>query len=173
MFNLKKVDFLNNTVLNFYTASLFTSSMKWGFQLDRSPFFKSININGYIKLDNCLISTDFSIVNTAINRLRNIIIGQETGYFLELSLKGIGFKVFHFKSYLFLQLGFSHFYVYEIPSDLIIKAKRDRIIIFGVDNHLVGKTAYELYSLRTPDAYKAKGVQYKNKSYNLKEGKKK
>jgi len=124
-------------------------------------------------LKSSLISFDYPISNTFLKILRNGAQASRGGFFVELVLKGIGFKVFRFGVYLFLQLGFSHFYVYKLPEDLIVKAKRDRLVIFGMDKQKVGNVAHEIYSLRIPDAYKAKGIQYKDRAYQLKEGKKK
>jgi ribosomal protein L6P/L9E len=123
---------------------------------------------------NRFVSYDEDSSKALNSQLRGLKEGFESGYFVELILKGIGFKVFQFENTLFLQLGFSHFYIYKnVHKNVVLKAKRDRILIFGSNKQLVGNVAYEIGSLRTPDSYKAKGIQFKDKTYILKEGKKK
>lgn len=99
---------------------------------------------------------------------------SENGYFIELVLRGVGFRVFLNGKDLLFQVGFSHFFICTLPEiGLIIKAKRDRLVLFGYDKELVTLWASYFVSLKYPDAYKAKGIQIKSKEYRIKEGKKK
>jgi large subunit ribosomal protein L6 len=181
---MKNIEFANfkftNYNNNLVNSSRLSVSLKYG---KNSKY--SINIWGkYLPLSHktgdyghngiIMNSYDENTSKAIISRFKSLKDGIESGYFIELVLKGIGFKVFQFEKTLFLQLGFSHFYIYHnIGEDLILRAKRDRILIFGSDKQVVGNIAYEIASLRKPDSYKAKGIQFKDKVYILKEGKKK
>jgi len=93
---------------------------------------------------------------------------------MELILRGVGFRVFLNGKDLLFQVGFSHFFICNLPgNNLIVKAKRDRLVLFGYDKELVTLWASYFVSLKYPDAYKAKGIQIKSKEYRIKEGKKK
>jgi len=173
MFNLKTTDkFLNTSFLTYLKSAqlpVIATTVQTSYGL------KTVTLLGQpaFALKSSLISLNYPISNTFLKIVRNGAQASKGGFFVELILKGIGFKVFRFGDYLFLQLGFSHFYVYILPKDLVVKAKRDRLVIFGMDKQKVGNVTHEICSLRVPDAYKAKGIQYKNRDYRLKEGKKK
>jgi ribosomal protein L6P/L9E len=176
MYNLKrKITLINNFRLLGYNNML--NTLNYDFLILNNNNLSSFKIYGKFYKDKNRVlfnSYDYSISNSIISSLSMRSNGLKAGYFIELILKGIGFKVFQFGDKLFFQLGYSHFYVYENKiKDVLIKAKRDRILIFGFNKQQIGNVAYELSSLRKPDAYKAKGIQFKNKVYILKEGKKK
>lgn len=103
--------------------------------------------------------------------LLNIYQGLSNGYFVELMLKGIGYRGFVVGNSLFLQLGFSHLLVYKFPSSLTIKCKKTKILVFGSDLNLVTQVASEIRNLRSPDSYKGKGILYSNEQLVLKVGK--
>jgi large subunit ribosomal protein L6 len=103
--------------------------------------------------------------------LLNIYQGLSNGYFVELALKGIGYRGFVVGNSLFLQLGFSHLLVYKFPSSVTIKCKKTKILVFGSDLNLVTQVASEIRNLRSPDSYKGKGILYSNEQLVLKVGK--
>jgi large subunit ribosomal protein L6 len=75
---------------------------------------------------------------------------------------------------LILKLGFSHEIKYDIPNDisiLVSKSKGTVLIIKGKENYKVQQVAREIRMLRAPDAYKGKGIHYKNENLILKKGK--
>lgn len=103
--------------------------------------------------------------------LLSIYQGLSNGYFVELSLKGIGYRGFVVDNSLFIQLGFSHLLVYKFPSSVTIKCKKTKILVFGSNLNLVTQIASEIRNLRSPDSYKGKGILYSNEQLILKVGK--
>lgn len=85
---------------------------------------------------------------------------------VELILKGVGFKAFVNQKRLYLQLGYSHYISIDIPLTVTVKAKKNRII---TDNQQFSNI---IQKVKLPDPYKATGIQFKNKIYKLKQGKK-
>ena len=120
-------------------------------------------------------TTNYAEFFSVLKSVENREVLSKNGYFVELVLRGVGFRVFLNGRDLLFQVGFSHFFIGKLPhnNDLLVKAKRDRLVLFGYDKALVSLWASYLVSLKYPDSYKAKGIQIKSKEYRIKEGKKK
>lgn len=106
--------------------------------------------------------------------IRNLIVGVSKGFSQKLRLVGVGFRAALQESSLILKIGFSHEIRYEIPDDitiLVAKSKGTVLIIKGKEKHKVQQVAQEIRTLRIPDAYKGKGIHYKNETLTLKKGK--
>lgn len=94
----------------------------------------------------------------------------------KLLLKGLGYKgnLLENKSVLNLKLGYSHTASLNIPQNKIkVKIVKNVITVKGHDFINTGNFARKIRCLRKPDAYKGKGVWYKNESRVFKELKKK
>lgn len=104
--------------------------------------------------------------------ISSLIVQLKTGFFLEILLKGVGFNVYKKKKFLFFELGFSHYIGIYIPNNLIIKRFKARLAIFSFSKNLAHNFVKKLLLLKKVDAYKGKGVIYKNQKIILKEGKK-
>jgi len=104
---------------------------------------------------------------------KNSLYGVSYGFFTLLRLKGVGFRswIDSVRNDLVLVIGYSHYIFYRIPQDIIIKLKKGRILIFGIEKQRVFSVAAEVQSLRYPDIYKGKGIQYFDKNLVLKVGK--
>ncbi len=111
----------------------------------------------------------------------NCVRGVTDGFTKELDLVGIGYKVDVKPKYMTLSLGYSHPIEFPIPPGISVKAEKQSksiqnyvatITISGSDKQLVGQYAADIRSLRKPDAYKGKGLRYKNEVIRLKVGKK-
>jgi len=109
--------------------------------------------------------------HTFLTNLRLNIIGVLNGFGKELIIKGIGYKVWKVRNKLFFKVGYSHWVQFEIPKDLIIRGKKNRLIIFGSKKDKVGLVSNLLRSIREPDVYKGKGFQYLDEVLILKTGK--
>lgn len=106
--------------------------------------------------------------------IRNLVLGVTKGYSQKLRLVGVGFRAALEKNNLMLKIGFSHEVKYSIPNDiqiLISKSKGTVLIVKGNEKHKVQQVAREIRMLRIPDAYKGKGIHYKNEILTLKKGK--
>lgn len=82
---------------------------------------------------------------------------------VELILKGVGFKAFIFNDILYLEIGFSHYIAIKVST--FCKAKKNRILT-------TPKMAKFIQSVCKPDPYKGRGIQFKDKIYKFKPGKK-
>ncbi len=108
------------------------------------------------------------------NLLNNIIAGVGEGFKKKLEMNGVGYRAALKGKNLELMLGFSHPIYYEIPENIKITVdKQNNIEITGPDKQMVGQTAAEIRSFRSPEPYKGKGVKYADEYINRKEGKKK
>ena len=134
-----------------------------------------------LKIDATTIQCEVVLVNkrsaamlgtTHVN-IANLIIGLVTGFNIDLQLVGIGYSVTSDGKVLVFVLGKSHNDFYTIPNDVtIVVPDKTTIKITGINKGRVGEVADEIARFRRPDAYKGKGIRYKNREYKLKEVKK-
>lgn len=107
-------------------------------------------------------------------KIQNSIIGVSQGFQKKLKLVGIGFRVQKQNNNLQFKLGFSHEITFPLPEGIdAICPKPDQIVIFGMRKDYLHQTAAKIRSLRQPDSYKGKGIQFEDEILILKEGKKK
>ncbi len=101
--------------------------------------------------------------------LNNVIYG----FYIELVIIGLGFKLKRSKRYsnINLELQFSHQLIYKIPSDIIIRTSKKNIIVFGLNKERVSDVAHDLKNLRFPNIYKGTGIRFLNEIIKLKPGK--
>lgn len=113
--------------------------------------------------------------------LANAVTGVTQGFSKELDVVGIGYKAEMRGKYLNLSLGYSHPIEYRVPEGIQIKVERGQrpisnyvatIIVSGIDKAKVGQVCAEIRAMRTPDAYKGKGIRYSQETVKLKVGKK-
>ena len=70
-------------------------------------------------------------------------------------------------------LGYSHPVVFPLPEGVSaeVDAKQTKVVVRGVDKHLIGLTAAKMRALRPPEPYKGKGIKYAEERIRRKEGK--
>jgi large subunit ribosomal protein L6 len=105
--------------------------------------------------------------------VRNALDGVSKGYERGLEISGVGFKAEVKGKEIHFALGFSHPVVFKLPDGITaeVDAKQTRIMVRGVDKHLLGLTAAKIRGLREPEPYKGKGIKYANEIVRRKEGK--
>ncbi|GEJ58331.1 50S ribosomal protein L6 [Anaeromyxobacter diazotrophicus] len=105
--------------------------------------------------------------------VRNAIDGVVKGYERALEINGVGFKAELKGKDINFTLGFSHPVVFRLPEGVTaeIDAKQTRLVVRGVDKHLLGLTAAKIRALRPPEPYKGKGIKYAEETIRRKEGK--
>ena len=102
----------------------------------------------------------------------NMVTGVSKGYERRLTITGVGFKGEVKGKCLNLALGYSHPIEFPFPEGITIEVeKATTLVIKGANRQVVGETAAKLRALRSPDAYKGKGVRYENEHVRLKAGK--
>lgn len=105
--------------------------------------------------------------------VRNAIDGVVKGYERALEISGVGFKAEVKGKEINFTLGFSHPVVFKLPEGVTaeVDAKQTRLVVRGVDKHLLGLTAAKIRALRPPEPYKGKGIKYAEEIIRRKEGK--
>jgi large subunit ribosomal protein L6 len=105
--------------------------------------------------------------------VKNAIDGVVKGYERALEISGVGFKAEVKGKDINFTLGFSHPVVFKLPEGVTaeVDAKQTRLVIRGVDKHLLGLTAAKIRALRPPEPYKGKGIKYAEETIRRKEGK--
>jgi large subunit ribosomal protein L6 len=105
--------------------------------------------------------------------VRNAVDGVVKGYERTLEISGVGFKAEVKGKDINFTLGFSHPVIFKIPEGVTaeVDAKQIRLVIRGVDKHLLGLTAAKIRALRPPEPYKGKGIKYAEEIVRRKEGK--
>lgn len=108
--------------------------------------------------------------NTFNAHLNNMVKGVKTGFFVELELVGLGYRIFYLddKKSIGLDLGYSHILKVNYPSDLEVKCTNNTILIFGIDKEQVHSFAAKLYYLKKRDPYKGKGFRFKGEEVKIK-----
>lgn len=111
---------------------------------------------------------------TTRSRIYNMVQGVSQGFSKRLDLVGVGYRVSVQGNFVKLNLGFSHDVDFPIPSGINVKAlSATSLEISGVNKEAVGQIAADIRSLRPPEPYKGKGVQYEKEYIVRKQGKKK
>ncbi|HOS34136.1 MAG TPA: 50S ribosomal protein L6 [Spirochaetota bacterium] len=104
--------------------------------------------------------------------IQNMVKGVTTGFEKRLEISGTGFKAAVEGQNLVLNLGYSHVIKYPIPKEVKVAVEENvKIIVSGIDKHLVGFVASEIRKLRKPEPYKGKGIKYSDEKIRRKAGK--
>nr|YP_009327099.1 ribosomal protein L6 [Pleurocladia lacustris]ANS57825.1 ribosomal protein L6 [Pleurocladia lacustris]ANS57867.1 ribosomal protein L6 [Pleurocladia lacustris] len=103
---------------------------------------------------------------------KQAIQGVVFGYSLELSLKGIGYRVREEKRKLFFSLGYSKPVILDIPKDISIKFNKKSFLLNSANFGVLQNFATTIRRYRFPDSYKGAGVLYAEEKIVCKEGKK-
>jgi large subunit ribosomal protein L6 len=105
--------------------------------------------------------------------VKNAIEGVTKGYERGLEISGVGFKAEVRGKDVHFTLGFSHPVVFKLPEGVTaeVDPKQTKILVKGVDKHLLGLTAAKIRALRPPEPYKGKGIKYAEEIIRRKEGK--
>ncbi len=105
--------------------------------------------------------------------VKNAVEGVVKGYERTLEISGVGFKAEVKGKDVHFVLGFSHPVVFKLPDGISaeVDAKQTKLLVRGVDKHLLGLTAAKIRALRPPEPYKGKGIKYAEEIVRRKEGK--
>jgi large subunit ribosomal protein L6 len=105
--------------------------------------------------------------------VKNAVEGVTKGYERTLEISGVGFKAELKGKELHFALGYSHPVVFKLPEGITaeVDPKQTRVVVRGVDKHLLGLTAAKIRGLRLPEPYKGKGIKYSEETIRRKEGK--
>jgi large subunit ribosomal protein L6 len=105
--------------------------------------------------------------------IANAVHGVEKGWEKKLEIVGTGFNVKMQGVDLAFKIGYSHPVVFKsLPGIQFQVEGNNKVIVNGIDKHLVGQTAHQIKMIREPDAYKGKGIRYEGEVVRIKPGKK-
>nr|YP_009092601.1 ribosomal protein L6 [Colpomenia peregrina]AIR12165.1 ribosomal protein L6 [Colpomenia peregrina]WVH38369.1 ribosomal protein L6 [Colpomenia sinuosa] len=94
------------------------------------------------------------------------------GYTIELSLKGIGYRVREENKKLIFSLGYSKPVVLDIPNDVSVIFNKQNFSISCANYSVLQNFATTIRRYRFPDSYKGSGIVYNGEIVVCKEGKK-
>ncbi len=103
----------------------------------------------------------------------NMVTGVSKGYQRVLEITGVGYRAQVQGSKIVFTLGYSHPVEFQLPQGITaaVDQKQTTLTLAGTDKQLIGQVAANLRALRSPDAYKGKGVRYAGQRMKLKVGK--
>lgn len=104
--------------------------------------------------------------------LKDGFLGVNRGYFLELVVKGLGYRFLNIRGSLFLKIGFSHYIKYNLPVSVKVISSKSRLIILSMSLEEIRRVALGIMSLKKKDVYKGKGIRFVDSDIILKVGKK-
>ena len=70
-----------------------------------------------------------------------------------------------------LAICFSHPVKIDPPAGIVFTTEENKIIVSGIDRHLVGQVAANVRAVRPPEPYKGKGIKYIDEYVRRKAGK--
>jgi len=105
--------------------------------------------------------------------ISNMVTGVSQGFTKTLEIYGVGYRAQLSGNKLILNVGYSHPVEFALPEGIkaSVDEKQTTITLHGIDKQLVGQVAANLRAIRPPDAYKGKGIRYKDEVLKLKPGK--
>jgi len=104
--------------------------------------------------------------------IANMITGVLSGFEKRLEMIGVGYRAKESATGVTLSLGFSHPIEFISPAGIKIGVEENtKILIQGVDKHLVGQVAEKIRQYRKPEPYKGKGIRYVGEVVRRKPGK--
>ena len=121
-----------------------------------------------------------AIHGTARALIANAVKGVSQGFTQEMDIVGVGYKADLRGRSINFALGYSHPIEFVLPEGISAKVEKlarvitqyqTTVTLSGIDRELLGQTAANMHHLRTPDAYKGKGVRYADRPMKLKPGK--
>lgn len=103
--------------------------------------------------------------------LANAVAGVSTGWSKTLELVGVGYRAVMAGASLQLSVGYSHTVTIVPPAGVTFTIAEGKVVVSGVDRHLVGQIAADIRAVRKPEPYKGKGIRYQGEHIRKKAGK--
>ncbi len=104
--------------------------------------------------------------------LNNMVLGVSEGFNKGLELVGVGYRASGGGNALTLSIGYSHPVQIEAPEGITFTVSDNtKLVVSGIDKHLVGQVAANIRKIRPPEVYKGKGIRYTGEYVRRKAGK--
>jgi len=129
----------------------------------------------FLKKNNLQPKTKKLLYSSFFRLFQKRLLGVCLKFVARLTFVGIGFRVEAVENgFIKLKLGFSHLIFVRIPVYISVFVPKKTILVLEcVDDQLLNEFCAKIKLFKMPDAYKGKGILYKNQTLVLKEGKKK
>ena len=103
--------------------------------------------------------------------VNNMVEGVTRGFSKTLELEGTGYKWEVRGKKMILTAGFSHAVEIDIPDGITLEITGMRCIVSGIDKHMVGFIAAQIFRKKPVEPYKGKGIRYQGQYVRRKAGK--
>jgi large subunit ribosomal protein L6 len=104
--------------------------------------------------------------------IKNMIDGVTKGFEKSLEMIGVGYRAAKQGKTLQISIGFSHPVVIDPPEGIELQTEgANKIIVKGMDKHMVGEIAAKIRGIRKVEPYKGKGIRYFGEIVRKKAGK--
>ena len=104
--------------------------------------------------------------------INNMVIGVTEGFYKDLEIRGIGYRVAIDNNDLVINVGYSHSVTVKKVEGINFSIIDNNFIkVEGIDKQLVGQVAANIRNIRKPEPYKGKGIRYKDEVVIKKAGK--
>jgi large subunit ribosomal protein L6 len=116
---------------------------------------------------------DRALHGLARSLISNMVNGVAQGYKRVIEISGIGYRAQVKGNKIVFTIGYSHPVEFELPNGVsaAVDEKQTTITLSGIDKQLLGQVASHIKEIRSPDAYKGKGIRYSGERIKLKAGK--
>ncbi len=103
--------------------------------------------------------------------IANAVTGVSTGWSKTLELVGVGYRAAVTGNNLQLNVGYSHPVNITPPPGITFTIVEGKVVVSGVDRHLVGQIGANVRAVKPPEPYKGKGIKYSGEYIRKKAGK--
>jgi large subunit ribosomal protein L6 len=129
--------------------------------------------NGHVRVERPSDEREHKALHGLTRSLiANMVDGVTQGFEKRLEIHGVGYRAALRGSDLELQVGYSHPVTMVPPDGIEFEVPApNRVVIRGIDKHLVGQVAANVRKVRKPEPYKGKGIRYEGEYVRKKSGK--
>jgi hypothetical protein len=103
--------------------------------------------------------------------LKQECLGVSYGFYVNMYLHGVGYRVWAYKNKLLFKIGYNHLVKFTLPNTIKVFYFKAKFLLFGVSKEELNRIANRLVLLKKPDSYKGKGFRFFNREFKLKETK--
>lgn len=105
------------------------------------------------------------------SEVNNAVVGVTRLWSRELELAGVGYRAIMNGPNVVLTVGFSHPVIVTPPAGITLSVVEGRVVVSGIDKHVVGEVAATIRAVKKPEPYKGKGIKYVGERVRRKAGK--
>jgi large subunit ribosomal protein L6 len=103
--------------------------------------------------------------------VNNMVMGVSNGFEKRLEIIGTGYRAQQSGIGLSIAVGYSHPVLFMPPDGITLSMDGPRVVVSGINKHMVGEIAARIRRIRPPEPYKGKGIRYFGEQVRRKAGK--